>query len=133
MKRGLVWTGVILAATVIDLGVHFATRLEPAGVLWIEAAIFLAVALVLYRLLRRDPASPGWRRAVQAMLVASFVLGALRSAIWASGQPVAVANGTILGLGVAAWVLWTWRKRSARRAIREPANPSDGSNNRSES
>ena len=113
MKRGLVWSGVILTAAALDLGVRFSLSLQFASVLWIEVVIFLATALVLFRLYRVDQASPGWRRGLQAVLVASFALGALRSAIWASGRPVTQANAVVLGLCVAGWFLWRHRRRRA--------------------
>lgn len=113
MRRGLTWTGVILATTVLDLGVRFASGLDFEAVLWIEASIFLLVGFLLYWLYRRDPASPGWRRGLQVVLIASLALAALRSAIWASGQPVTMANAVILALGVVGWLLWRYFRRGS--------------------
>ncbi|MCL7959479.1 MAG: hypothetical protein M8861_04715 [marine benthic group bacterium] len=124
MKRSLAWAGVILAATALDLGARFALGLEFETALWIEVMVFLATALVLYRLYRTDPASPGWRRGLQVVLIASFVLGAVRSAIWALGSPVTAANAAALGLGVTAWLVWRYRRRS-NRALE--AGPRDAS------
>jgi hypothetical protein len=112
MRRGLVWAGVILAATALDLGARFAPGLDFEAALWIEVAVFVGTAFVLYRLYREDPASPGWRQGLQVVLVASFVLGALRSAIWVSGSSVTAANTIILGLGVTAWLVWRYRRRA---------------------
>jgi len=127
MKRGLVWTGVILAATALDLGARFAPDLEFEAVLWIEAFILLAAALALYGLYRNEPASPGWRRGLQVVLIASFVLGALRSTIWAAGGPVTLANAIIFGLGVAAWLLWRHRRRLKRTSTTEAMTTSSDS------
>ena len=124
MKRSLVWAGVILAATVLDLGARFALGFDFETALWIEVMVFLGTALVLYRLYRTDPASQGWRRGLQVVLIASFVLGALRSAIWALGGPVTAANAVILGLGVTAWLVWRHRRRSIRALEAEPRNAS---------
>ena len=120
MRRGLVWTGVILLATVLDLGARFAFGLEFETVLLIEVVVLLATALVFYRLYRKDPAAPGWRRGLQVVLVFSFALGALRSAIWVSGGPVTVANAIILGLGTTAWLVWRYRRRSTHTLETEP-------------
>ncbi len=124
MKRGLVWTGVILAAAALDLGARFALGLEFETALWVEVLVFLATAVVLYRLYRTDPASPGWRRGLQLVLVIFFVLGALRSAIWVSGGPVTVANAIILGLGMTVWLVWRYRRWSTRVPVIEPTTPS---------
>ncbi len=120
MKRGLRWLAVLLMTAAIDLGVRFGLGLDFENVLWIEALIFLAAAGVLYRWYRTDPATPGWRRGLQAMLFASFVLGAIRACIWASGRPVTLANGVVLGLGVAGWLIWMYRRR-ARLTRESPA------------
>ena len=125
MKRGLIWTGVILVATALDLGARFALGLEFVHALWIEALILVATAVVLYWLYRKDPASPGWRRGLQVVLIASLVLGALRSAIWASGQPVTLANAAILGLGVVGWLFWWYRRRSKRVSTEPTTTPGD--------
>lgn len=111
MRRGLTWAGVILAATVLDLGARFVFGLDFEAVLWIESLVFVVAALVLYRLFRSDPAAPGWRRGLQVVLIASFALAALRSAIWASGQPVTLANAIILVLGVVGWLVWRYRRK----------------------
>ena len=127
MRRGLVWTGVILLATVLDLGARFAFGLEFETVLLIEVVVLLATALVFYRLYRKDPAAPGWRRGLQVVLVFSFALGALRSAIWVSGGPVTVANAIILGLGTTVWLAWRYRRRSTRLPVIEPTTGSSDS------
>ena len=125
MRRGLTWAGVILAATVVDLGTRFVFGLEFEAVLWIESLVFVVAALVLYRLFRSDPAAPGWRRGLQVVLIASFALAALRSAIWASGQPVTLANAIILVLGVVGWLVWRYRRKGppAAAAATEDTTP----------
>jgi amino acid transporter len=124
VKRGLVWAGVILAATALDLGARFALSLDFENALWIEVAVLVGTALVLYRLYRKDPASPGWRRGLQVVLVAAFVLGALRSAIWVLGGPVTAANAAILGLAVTAWLVWRYRLRPTHALEAEPEHSS---------
>jgi hypothetical protein len=111
VKRGLVWAAVILAATTLDLGARFALGPDFETTLWIEVAVFVGTSLALYRLYRKEPASPGWRRGLQVVLIASFVLGALRSAIWAVGSPVTTANAITFALGVTAWLVWRYRRR----------------------
>jgi hypothetical protein len=127
MRRGLVWAGVVLAATVLVLGIRFAFDIEFESVLWIEASIFAATAGVLYSVYRSDPASAGWRRSLQVVLVCSFVLGALRSAIWASGQAVTLANAVVFGLGVTAWLVWRYRRRLRRAASAQLPTTSEDS------
>lgn len=110
MSRGPAWVGVVLAAAVLALVPRIALDLDFEYVLWIEASIFSATAGALLMLYRRDPASPGWRRGLQVVLIASFFLGAIRSALWASGRSVTLANAVILGLACAAWLLWRYRR-----------------------
>jgi hypothetical protein len=107
MKRGLVWTGIILAATALDLGARFALGLEFELVLWIEALIFV--------------------RGLQLVLIASFLLAALRSAIWASGQTVTLANAMIFGLGMVALLCWRYGCLAQRVSRTEPDTDSDDS------
>lgn len=126
MRRGLTWAGVILAATVLDLGTRFVLGLEFEAVLWIESLVFIVTALVLYQLFRSDPAAPGWRRGLQVVLIAAFALAALRSIIWASGQPVTRANAIILVLGIVGWMAWRYRsKRSHVAAAAAEDTPPD--------
>jgi hypothetical protein len=104
---------VILAAALADLGVRFGVQPDFRVSLWVEAAVFLVASGVLLALYRRAPAAAGWTRGLQVVLIASFGLAALRSAIWASGRPVTHANLVILVLGLAAWIIW--RRRDGRR------------------
>ena len=119
-QRGLItalqWTGVVLLAAALDLGVRFGLQPDFSVSLWIEGGIFLVTAAVLFWLYRRAPARPGWRRGLQVLLVASFVLGGLRSLLWAAGNPVTRANLKILVLGVVAWAYFARRRRNALRA-----------------
>ncbi len=125
MRRGFRWAGIVLAAAALDLGARFALDLQLRQVLWLEAAIFIAAALALWAMYRRDPPPPGRGRAFLVVLIASFVLGALRAAIWGFGQPVTLANGTILALGVVSWLAWRARRwRGSQERGVEHANPS---------
>lgn len=120
----LPWIGVILTAALVDLGVRFGLRPDFRVSLWVEAVVFVLASGAMLALYRRAPVAPGWRRGLRVLLIAGFGLAGLRSAIWASGWPVTHANLTILVLGVAFWILWTWRARRRRAAglIDKPAD-----------
>jgi membrane protein implicated in regulation of membrane protease activity len=106
---------VILAATVVDLGARFVLSLRFLDVLRVEASLFLFVATILYIIYRRDPAAPGWRRGLQVFLIASFALAAVRAGVWASGQPVTLANAVILAVAVLTLGISRYRRRVRRR------------------
>lgn len=112
----LQWTGVILLAATLDLGVRFGLQPDFSVSLWVEGGIFLVTAAVLFWLYRRAPGRPGWRRSLQVLLVGGFVLGGLRSLLWAAGNPVSRANLKILVLGVVAWAYFARRRRNTARA-----------------
>jgi hypothetical protein len=112
MRGGTTWLLVIAAVAALDLVARFGLGLELEDVLWIEALLFVVSAGVLCWLYRGNPAAPGWRRAVQLVLIASLLLAAVRSGIWASGQPVVLANAVIVCLGLAGWVYWRYLGRS---------------------
>lgn len=126
MSRRLAWITVILAAVAVDLGVRFGLRPGFRLSLWVETIVFVLAAAVLLWLYRRAPARSGWRRRLQVVLIASLLLAALRSAIWASGRPVPLANGTVLVLGLVAWASFRFRARtSADRATFAPTSTDD--------
>jgi peptidoglycan/LPS O-acetylase OafA/YrhL len=116
MRQLALWVGVILVATAIDLAVRFGMPFDLQLVVRVEAVLFLATSLVLSALYRRQPRATGWRRKLQAVLVASFALAGVRSAIWAAGQPVYRANLAVLALAAVATVVLLVRRRARRRA-----------------
>jgi len=116
MRQLVLWVGVIVVATAIDLGVRIGMAFDLQRVVRVEAALFLATSLVLFALYRYQPRATGWRRKLQAVLVASFALAGVRSAIWAAGQPVYWANLAVLALAAVATVVLLVRRRARRRA-----------------
>jgi len=123
MSRTLQWATVIVAATIVDLGVRFGLQPEFRVTLWIEGSVFLLTAALLFWLCRRAPARPGWRRDLQVLLAGAFGLGGLRSLIWAAGNPVTQANLKVLLIGVLGWAYWKRRQRNAARAAEVSAGP----------
>lgn len=94
---------------------RFAMPFDLERVLRVEALLFPSTGLMLLWLMRRQPTTAGHRRNLQWVLVAAFALAGLRSALWALGIPVMVANATVLatalvGLGA------VWRRRRTVRA-----------------
>ena len=109
--------GVIVAAEVL---VRFAIPFNLTRVLVVEALLFFAAASVIIILIQRPPFALGWRRRLQWILFWFFILGGMRAAIWALGQPVMRANMAILLLGVVAligYLIWRRRHREQPRAL----------------
>lgn len=86
------WTLTIALAALADFTVRFAFPFDMKRVLLTEALLFPTAGLVLLWLVRKYPRRPGWRRKLQWVLIAAFLLGGLRSALWGLGLPVTVAN-----------------------------------------
>ena len=108
---------VVAAATVLDLLARVGFGFDMEYVVPAEAALFL-VAAVLFAFFGRAPdaADPGVRR-LDRWLAALFALASLRSALWAAGLDVYVANMVILIVGaVAGGSIWI---RSRRRTARK--------------
>lgn len=105
---------VVLTAAAVDLLARFVFGFDMAKVVPMEAIIFLASA-ILFALLARTP-DAGLRR-LDLWLAAVFALAALRSALWATGLDVVVANMVILIVGAVggAWIWIRTRRRAARR------------------
>lgn len=110
MHWGWKWTGVFLLIGLLDYGVRLLTHFDMSIVVPAEAVLFLGSSLLLWRLQRRSPAPVHWQHLVQLILVASFALGGLRSALWALGLAVSTANLIVLVMGVILIVL-AWRRR----------------------
>ena len=120
MKPWLRWTLVILGAAVVDVAARFAMPFDLRRVLIAEALLFPATGVVLARMTVARPARAGWRRTLQWVLVAAFVLAGLRSALWVIGVPVMTANYTLIGLAAALWGIARYRRRrGARRSAAE--------------
>jgi hypothetical protein len=111
----LAWSLLFGSATAVDLGVRVLTSFAMRGVLWTETALFMATAGAMLALSRRLSATDGKRRRWPAYMAACLVLGALRSCLWAAGEPVYVANmATLLaGLASAGGVWWARRRGGA--------------------
>jgi hypothetical protein len=113
MHWGWKWTGIFLAAGVLDYAIRVATRFNMAWVVPSEAALFLATSLLLWFLQHQSPAQVRWQRAVQLGLIASFALGGLRSLLWAAGLAVSYANVIVMVLGVVLVAAALRRRRAA--------------------
>jgi hypothetical protein len=109
------WTIVFLVVGLVDYGVRWATRFNMDWVVPLEAVLFFGSSFLFWQLTRRNPAQVPWQHTVQLVVVASFVLGGVRSALWALGLPVSRANLIILVLGVAL-VAWRWRHKGQAAA-----------------
>jgi hypothetical protein len=105
------WTFLILAVTLADVAVRVATRFSMAWVVPVEAMLFLATSLALWRLHHHAPAPVPWQSTLQRVLVAAFVLAGLRAALWAGGLDVAWANRVVLTVGALLLVLAVVRSR----------------------
>jgi hypothetical protein len=113
------WSGIVAIATILDLTARFGRPFDLTRVLRVEALLFPITGLLLLFLMQRGARLAGWRRGLQWTLIASFFLAGLRSALWALGIPVMVANGTLLVIAVlvlAVLVLRRWRFRRGKLA-----------------
>lgn len=101
--------GVIVAAEAL---VRFAIPFNLMRVLVVEALLFFAAAIVIIILIQRPPLALGWCRGLQWILVWFFILGGIRAAIWALGQPVMRANMAVLLFGIVVLIgNRIWRRR----------------------
>jgi len=118
------WVGLVAAATAVDLAVRFAIPFDLSRVLAVETVLFFATALTMAWIVSRAPAKRRWVRVLQWGLVWSFALAAVRSGIWACGQPVVRANVAVCALGAAvlagAWVRRRQRTEASPGAERPP-------------
>ena len=92
-----------MAVTAVDLVARFGFSLDLDRVLWVEAVLFASAGVLLLGWFRKGPHLSAPKRLVQALVIWGFFLGALRSAIWASGIPVQRANLAVLVVAVLAW------------------------------
>jgi hypothetical protein len=102
------WILVVTAATAVDLLARFGLPFSFARVMHVEAVLFPLTAVVLARLLRREPDTTGWTQALRIGLVWFFALGGLRPVLWTLGLPLMAANIATVAtaaLGVVAWMI----------------------------
>jgi hypothetical protein len=102
---------VVLLAAAIDMLARFRGAFDMGRVLRVEAVLFPMTGLVLLFLLWRRPPLPGFRRRLQIVLAAGFLLAGLRSGLWAWGMPVGRVNLVVLGAAAVAWVVYRVRVR----------------------
>ncbi len=114
------WLALFGVVAAVELTVRVALPFKLQRVLVVEAVLFLTSALVMLGLLARTPRRTGWRRVLPWILGGGFVLAALRSALWAAGQPVMRANIVVLVLAVICLAV-TWVSRRRRADTKEPA------------
>lgn len=117
-RTWLPWAMLFSAIAVVEVLVRFAAPFSLRRVLVVEAVLFLAAALAALVLIQRPSFSSGWRLRLHWTLVWAFVLGGIRAAIWAAGQPVMRANLVILLLAIV--VLIGSRIRRRRRGEQPP-------------
>jgi hypothetical protein len=102
------WVTLIVVVAAIDLAARFALPFDLTRVLVVETVLFLGTALAMATLISRAPPRRRWLRVLLWVFAWSFALAAVRTGIWAAGQPVTRANAIVLALGVivlvAAWV-----------------------------
>ncbi len=104
---------VVAATTALDLLARVGFGFDMARVVPVEAALFLATAILFAFLGRgRDAGDPAVRR-VDLWLAALFALASIRSALWAAGLDVYLANMVVLVVAAVAGV-WAWVGRRRR-------------------
>jgi len=123
MHWGWRWAGIFVVVALLDFGVRFASGFDMTWVNRAEAVLLLGTALLLWFLGRTHPAPNRRQHTIQLAIVASFVLGGLRAALWAAGLPVDRANLAIAALGL---VLVIEAIRRYRRGARRVADPGTG-------
>ena len=106
-RTWLPWATLFGAIAAIEILVRVAVPFSLKRVLIVEAVLFMASAFVTFALIQRAPASAGWRRRLPWILFWAFMLGSVRAAMWASGQPVIRAN-LITGLLVIVVMAGRW-------------------------
>ncbi len=112
MHPSLPWILVLALTTIADVLVRTLTGFDMPRVLAAEALIFPVSAVVLGLLRHRAPASGNRTRALQTVLVWTFALAGIRSAMIALGSSYAVASAVPVGLAVVG-IQRAWRRRKA--------------------
>jgi hypothetical protein len=114
MRRTAPWILIIVISAVADWSVRILTDFDMPRVFAAEALIFPISALALGVLRWRSPASGRKTRALQTVLVWTFVLAGLRAAIVAFGSSYLSANIVPFCLAVLGIGVW-WRRRRTRQ------------------
>jgi hypothetical protein len=111
-RISVAWATLFAVIIGVEVIVRFAIPFNLTRVLVVEALLFFAAAIVIIILIQRSALALRWRRGLRWILLWFFILGGIRSAIWASGQPVMRANMTILCLGIVLLIgNRIWRRR----------------------
>ena len=108
---GWKWAAIAAVVGLLDFGARIATGFSMTWVVRAEAVLLLGTALLLWVLHRRRPAPSRRQRTVQQAIVASFLLGGIRAALWSGGLPVERANLTIALFGLGLLVVAVRRQR----------------------
>lgn len=103
------------AAVVVDFGIRLAVGFDMARIVPAEAVLFAVGGLAFAWAARAERADPPARR-LDWWLAGLFVLAAVRSAIWAAGQPVWIANVVILVIALPVAFRLVRLRRRRRRA-----------------
>lgn len=114
-RGALPWLLVAGGAAAADLAVRVGTGFDMPRVLVAEAVLFPLAALALETLRRRRQANGRQARAVQVVLVWTFGLAGLRSALLAAGTPYAAANAAPLAVVAATMAVRLGRRRLSRK------------------
>ena len=116
MHSGWKWIIIFIVAGMAEYAVRLATRFNMDWVVPLDAVVFWWAGYLCWRLERRSPAQVPWQHALQLVIVASFVLAGLRSALWALGVPVSRANLVIIVVGVVLAGIALRRRHTGRTA-----------------
>jgi len=118
MRKSTPWILIISLSAAADWLFRVLTDFDMPRVLAFEAVIFPASALAMGLLRRRSPASGRKSRAFQTVLVWTFALAGLRSAMVAVGTTYLWANAVPACLAVLGmWI--SWRRRRNRPLDRD--------------
>ena len=108
-RRGIV---IIVASTVVDISVRFATSFHLNNVLSTEAVVFTSAAALLLLASHKDGRISFALQRFDLWFALVFLLAGIRAALWAIGFSVGTANLVILVFGIAAGSrLYFWFKQ----------------------
>jgi hypothetical protein len=108
------WILVLAVTTALDLLARFSLPFDFARVMHIEAALFSLTAVALGLLLRSEPRSHGWPRALKLGLIWLFALGGLRPLLWTIHVPLLSANLATFLVALVGVLIWVARRRRRR-------------------
>jgi len=110
----------LIALLIVEIAVRFVVDPGLRAILIVETVSFLAVATVFLALLRWGPELSNRKRGALGVLAVAFLLGAVRSGLWAAGFDVYRANLTILSIALIALAVLGWRRRVSRLKNERP-------------